>query len=84
MWRSSMVHGLPAGIAPPGASLRDGYFRINDPLPGLYYYAIELLPLAIKKVFRWMAEKVKTPARALQSAGKKQTKLQAESSNVDF
>lgn len=84
MWRSSMVHRLPAGIAPSGAALRDGYFRLNDPLPGLYYYAIELLPLAIRKVFRWMAEKAKTPARALHAAGKKQAKLQAESSNVDF
>lgn len=84
MWRSSMVHRLPDGIAPPGASLRDGYFRLNDPLPGLYYYAIELFPLAIKKVLRWMAEKGKTPASALEVAGKKQAKLQAESSNVDF
>jgi D-aspartate ligase len=64
MWRSSIVHRLPAGIAPPGASLRDGYFRFNDPLPGLYYYAIELFPLGTNKLFRWMLLKGKTPARA--------------------
>jgi D-aspartate ligase len=54
MWRSSVVHRLPAGIAPPGASLRDGYFRLNDPLPGLYYYAIELFPLGANKILRRM------------------------------
>jgi D-aspartate ligase len=54
MWRSSIVHRLPAAIAPPGASVRDGYFRLNDPLPGLYYYAVELLPLGANKVLRRM------------------------------
>jgi D-aspartate ligase len=63
MWRSSIVHRLPAGITPPGVSLRDGYFRFNDPLPGLYYYAIELFPLGTNKLFRWMLLKGKTPAR---------------------
>ena len=64
MWRSSIVYRLPARIAPPGASLRDGYFRLNDPLPGLYYYAIELFPLGTNKIFRWMRLKGKTPAQA--------------------
>jgi D-aspartate ligase len=64
MWRSSIVHRMPAGIAPPAASLRDGYFRLNDPLPGLYYYAIELFPLGTNKIFRWMLLKGKAPARA--------------------
>ncbi|HEV7218771.1 MAG TPA: NAD(P)-binding domain-containing protein [Terriglobales bacterium] len=68
LWRSSVLHRLPAGIAPQGASLRDGYFRLNDPLPGLYYYAIELFPLATRKVFRWMVEKGKAPGRVLQAA----------------
>jgi D-aspartate ligase len=54
MWRSSIVHRLPAAIAPPGASMQDGYFRLNDPLPGLYYYAFELFPLGAKKVLRRM------------------------------
>lgn len=52
MWRSSFVHRLPSGIAPPRASIRDGYFRLNDPLPGLYYYAVELFPLGANKVLR--------------------------------
>jgi D-aspartate ligase len=64
MWRSSIIHRLPAGIAPPGVSLRDGYFRLNDPLPGLYYYAIELFPLGTHKLFRRMLLKGRAPARA--------------------
>jgi predicted ATP-grasp superfamily ATP-dependent carboligase len=64
MWRSSIVYRLPATIAPRNASLRDGYFRLNDPLPGLYYYAVELFPLGTNKLFRWMFLKGKMPARA--------------------
>jgi D-aspartate ligase len=63
MWRSSIVHRLPAGIA-AGTAVRDGYFRLNDPLPGLYYYAIELFPLGTNKLFRWMLLRGKSPARA--------------------
>jgi D-aspartate ligase len=63
MWRSSIVYRLPAGIAPL-ASVRDGYFRLNDPLPGLYYYAIKLFPLGTNKIFKWMLLKGKLPARA--------------------
>jgi predicted ATP-grasp superfamily ATP-dependent carboligase len=64
MWRSSILFRLPAGLAPPGASLRDGYFRLNDPLPGLYYYAIELFPLGTNRLFRRMRLKGKAPSRA--------------------
>lgn len=64
MWRSSMVYRLPAGLARSGSSLRDGYFRLNDPLPGLYYYAIKLFPLGTNKLFRWMLLRGKAPARA--------------------
>jgi D-aspartate ligase len=64
MWRSSILHRLPAGMAPTGMALRDGYFRLNDPLPGLYYYAIELFPLGTNKLFRWMLLRGKSPARA--------------------
>jgi D-aspartate ligase len=52
LWRSSIVYRLPARLAPRGARVRDGYFRVNDPLPGLYYYAFELFPLAAKKIFK--------------------------------
>jgi D-aspartate ligase len=61
MWRSSVVHRLPSGIAPSGASLRDGYFRLNDPLPGLYYYAIQLFPRGVNKIFRRMLLKRERP-----------------------
>ncbi len=62
MWRSSILYRRPAGLGT--ASVRDGYFRLNDPLPGLYYYAIELLPLGTNKLFRWKLLKGKVPARA--------------------
>ncbi len=61
MWRSSVVHRLPSGLAPPGASLRDGYFRLNDPLPALYYYAIHLFPLGVNRIFRRMLLKRERP-----------------------
>ena len=64
MWRSSLLHRLPAGMAPAGAPLRDGYFRLNDPLPALYYYAIELVPLGTNKLFRRMLLRGKAPAKA--------------------
>jgi hypothetical protein len=40
-WRSSLGFRWPAGLGPPGLRLRDGYFRLDDPLPGLYYYVVE-------------------------------------------
>lgn len=41
-WRSSAAHRLPPGALAPGARTLDGYFRLADPLPGLYYYGIEI------------------------------------------
>ena len=64
MWRSSLLHRLPHGMATSGAPLRDGYFRLNDPLPALYYYAIELVPLGTNKLFRRMLLRGKAPAKA--------------------
>jgi len=64
IWRSSIVHRLPAGLASTGGPLRDGYFRLNDPLPGLYYYVIELFPLGTSRLFRRMRLKGSTPPRA--------------------
>ena len=43
-WRASIVHRLPPGALPPGAKIRDGYFRLADPLPGLYHYGIGEFP----------------------------------------
>jgi D-aspartate ligase len=42
-WRSSLVHRVPPGALPEGATIRDGYFRLADPLPGLYHYLIDYL-----------------------------------------
>lgn len=76
MWRSSMLYRLPADVAAPGTSLRDGYFRLNDPLPGLYYYAIELVPLGANRIFRRMGLKGKAAARAHSAGKREQSKLQ--------
>jgi D-aspartate ligase len=40
-WRSSMRHRIPPDSLPPGARTIDGYFRLSDPLPGLYHYVIK-------------------------------------------
>lgn len=40
-WRSSIKHRPPAGALPRGTRIVDGHFRLADPLPGLYHYAIE-------------------------------------------
>ena len=37
-WRQSADFGAPLA---PGTRVFDGYFRWSDPLPGLYYYALE-------------------------------------------
>jgi predicted ATP-grasp superfamily ATP-dependent carboligase len=37
-WCSSFGHRLPRAALPRGTQCFDGYFRLNDPLPGLYYY----------------------------------------------
>jgi D-aspartate ligase len=42
-WRSSMQHRAPMGILPRGTRIVDGHFRLADPLPGLYQYAIAQL-----------------------------------------
>lgn len=76
MWRSSMLYRLPADIAAPGTSLRDGYFRLNDPLPGLYYYAFELVPLGANRIFRRMGLKGKAAARVHSAGNREESKLQ--------
>lgn len=39
-WRASIGYRLPHGALPEGARTFDGYFRLDDPLPGLYHYVI--------------------------------------------
>jgi D-aspartate ligase len=40
-WRSSIRYQPPAGTLPGGTRIVDGHFRLTDPVPGLYHYAIE-------------------------------------------
>jgi predicted ATP-grasp superfamily ATP-dependent carboligase len=48
-WRSSIVHRLPPGMAPPRTQVWDGYFRLTDPLPGVYYYVIDVFSRKLAK-----------------------------------
>lgn len=40
-WRSSIEHRLPSGALSPKTRIIDGFFRWSDPLPAVYYYAVE-------------------------------------------
>ncbi len=40
-WCSAFEHRLPRAALPRGTQCFDGYFRLDDPLPGLYYYLFE-------------------------------------------
>jgi len=59
-WRSSIRHRLPAGALPRGTKIVDGHFRLSDPMPALYHYAIEQFIGPIKKragyFFSWCAD----------------------------
>jgi D-aspartate ligase len=48
-WRSSLSHRLPREIAPVNTRVWDGYFRLSDPLPGIYYYAIDVFARELAK-----------------------------------
>ena len=47
-WRSSLGHRLPRAASMSQVRAIDGYLRLGDPLPGLYYYVIERL---VKRVY---------------------------------
>jgi D-aspartate ligase len=64
VWRSSIRFRIPRGAMPARMSVWDGYFRLKDPVPGLYYYAMELFPLGMNKLLRYILPKGWTPARA--------------------
>jgi predicted ATP-grasp superfamily ATP-dependent carboligase len=44
-WRSSYRIHPEAGSVPPGTRIGGGYFRLSDPLPGLFHYGYEDLGL---------------------------------------
>jgi predicted ATP-grasp superfamily ATP-dependent carboligase len=64
-WRSSAGFRRPAGLAPPGLALRDGYFRFGDPLPGLYYYVIESFARRLRRRLVRMFGHARAPAREI-------------------
>jgi D-aspartate ligase len=40
-WRSSLRHRAPSALRRTGIRVVDGYWRADDPLPGLMFYAVE-------------------------------------------
>jgi D-aspartate ligase len=64
-WRASIGHRMPLGMLPVGARTFDGYFRLSDPLPGLYYYGVERLPEFAR---RRSLQLLRLPARAMVAA----------------
>jgi len=64
-WRSSIEHRVPPGMASPGSVTLDGYFRLADPLPGIYYYGIEKFP---EFVCRRTKQLMQFPVRAMAAA----------------
>jgi len=61
-WRTSFKHRSPAGLRAAGVRIADGYWRANDPIPGLVFYGIEPvrrilhrgLPSALMIATRWL------------------------------
>jgi len=51
-WSASLFHRRPGGL-PGGVRVRDGYLRLNDPLPGLHHYLVdELARRAARRIGR--------------------------------
>jgi D-aspartate ligase len=40
-WRASIAFRAPRGSVPATTRVYDAHFRLDDPLPGLYYYAVD-------------------------------------------
>jgi predicted ATP-grasp superfamily ATP-dependent carboligase len=52
-WRSSVTFRRPRGTLDDGVRLVDGYFRLGDPLPGVYHYLVdELARRALRRLGR--------------------------------
>jgi len=64
-WRSSIEYRAPSGMLPTGSRIVDAHFRLTDPLPGLYYYGIELFRNFARRGTRKF---MRIPARAMAAA----------------
>lgn len=66
-WRTSLKHRAPESLQAARARIFDGYWRIDDPLPGLFFYGIEPVRRAIgfgarnvlAHATRWLVNKMK-------------------------
>jgi D-aspartate ligase len=65
VWRSSIEHRVPPGLLAPRSRMLDGYFRLADPLPGIYYYGIEKFPDFAGRRTKQLA---RIPVRAMAAA----------------
>jgi D-aspartate ligase len=59
-WRSSRVHAVPREMRAPRLRTFDGYFRLSDPLPGLYHYVIESF---LGRAYRFVRRGLRSRAR---------------------
>jgi D-aspartate ligase len=61
-WRTSLKHRSPARLREANVRIVDGYWRANDPIPGLIFYGIEPvrrmvhhnIPRALVHSIRWL------------------------------
>jgi D-aspartate ligase len=69
-WRSSMEHRPPLVGLPPGTKIIDGHFRLSDPLPGVYHYAIEQF---VQRIWRLLKRVLRLRPAVSRDAGKHST-----------
>jgi len=63
-WSASLFHPRPP--LPEGARLRDGWLRLDDPLPGLYHYLVEELGRRVLRRLGRLLRGAPAPVRAAQ------------------
>ena len=72
-WRTSLKHRSPATLRKAKLRIVDGYWRADDPIPGLIFYGIEPLrrmvhhkiPRALVRSIRWLFNAAKKARRPL-------------------
>jgi predicted ATP-grasp superfamily ATP-dependent carboligase len=62
-WRASLAVRAPPGSVSPGTRVYDAHFRLDDPLPGIYYYVVDAI---LKRGLRlaWRPIKAMGPAKS--------------------
>jgi D-aspartate ligase len=61
-WRTSLRHRAPRALRRAGIKIVDGYWRADDPIPGLIFYAVEPVRRLINRCFSGvLSNSVATP-----------------------